>query len=96
MLFSSIQGTMQLQRDFDFIIDYVCSEEARLCLEVRRAVPRLKSVERAVWVVNTLQRTDFSPSNKSEKKNYQKSRRKAQGSFVFVSQNVCRIQLFGQ
>ena len=73
----SMQGTMQLQCDFDYVIDYACSDEVRLCDEVRRAIPQLSSVNRALWVVSTLQRTDLPPPSKPAKTGYEKSRRRA-------------------
>jgi len=74
-----MQGTMQLQCDFEYVIDYVCSDEARLCDDIRRTVPQLSSVNRAMWVVTTLQRTDVLVQNKPTRTGYEKSKRRRHG-----------------
>jgi len=70
----SVQGASQLQRDVEYVSDYVCSGEARLCSEVVRAVPMLSSVKRATWAALTLQRTD-AVAETSTKGGYSVTRR---------------------
>ena len=81
---------MQLQRDFDYVIDYVCSDEAQLCGEVRRAAPHSSSVSRAMWVISTLQRTDVVHSNKPPKTGYEKSKRRVHGKRYIYYTRQCK------
>ncbi|XP_076813225.1 uncharacterized protein LOC143459820 [Clavelina lepadiformis] len=72
----SVQGAMQLQRDFEHVIDFVCDDATGMCRQVRRAVPFLTSVKRAMWVASTLQRTDALEEGNSGKSGYEASRKK--------------------
>nr|CAB3262915.1 uncharacterized protein LOC100185144 [Phallusia mammillata] len=65
----SVQGALQLQRDFEYVTEFVCTSEANLCVGVVRAVPGLKAVKRAMWAVSVLQRTD-APETIASKTGY--------------------------
>lgn len=55
---NSVQGALQLQRDFEYVTEFVCSNEASLCRGVVGAVTKLDAVKRAMRAVAVLQRTD--------------------------------------
>nr|XP_002123234.1 uncharacterized protein LOC100185144 isoform X1 [Ciona intestinalis] len=67
----SVEGALQLRRDFEHILDVACSDTSNLCQEVRRSLPFCKAMKRGIRVCKLLQRTDVVQETKLGAKGYQ-------------------------
>lgn len=77
---------MQLQRDFEYVVEYVCSKEASLRADVTRKISHLPAVQRSKWIATTLQRTDNpDPNSNGQRNGYEyKTRRRTTFGTVLV------------